>query len=180
MFLFCILEISVYVRTKGLSVSSENPTKRSHFFVEFQLLMKRLDSEWRFPPVWMPVTNWLPPKKSAPFKTLPGNLGKSTKLAFRTARDNFEQNLQWLSFCWELGPNWQFQAKSCKVCTHPLCTDLHGKIMFLTLQVWADLWAPRQWDIAWETFYLLGLKVLNCKTDRQLYRHVPSNAIFDV
>ena len=107
-----------------------NPNKTVTFFVEFQLLLKRLDSEWRFPPVWMPVTNWLPPKKSAPFKTLPGNLGKSTKLAFWAARDNFEQNLQWLSFCWELGPNWQFRAKSCKVCTHLACTDTHGKIIF--------------------------------------------------
>ena len=59
---------------------------------------------------WKPVSKWLPPRNLLR-STLPGNLGKSTKLAFWAGRGKSEQNLQRLSFCWRLRPNWQFQAQ---------------------------------------------------------------------
>ena len=63
-----------------------------------------------------------PPRKLLR-STLPGNLGKSTKLAFWAGRGKTEQNLQWLNFCWSLRPNWQFRAQSCNVCSQMPLTD---------------------------------------------------------
>ena len=150
-----------------------NSNKTVTFFVEFQLLMKRLDSEWRFPPVWMSVTNWLPPR----------NL-----LRLKHFREIWESQQNWPfgrpeitlnKTCndWASVENWgqigSFKPKAAKYAHIRRAQPHMEKSCFLTLQVSAGAQAVRY---CVRNILPSGPKSVNLQKDR----HVLSNALLDV